>query len=666
MKKLITITAIIILSITASSQTPAWQWIKSGGSGGVSTYGLKEGCKNICTDVHGNIYGISSVFDTYIVVDTIQKPQGFGYEDFCVFSYSCDGSFRWVRFFGSPYRDEPGGITVDNAGNVFVTGLVNVGTYGDAYFGDTIISQTTSMLKYAFVAKLDSSGHTEWVSLPGPASVVGMPIFLFVHIEKDNQGNPNVLVRFYGSCTYGSFSIPDSGLYLFKFDKTNGNLFDVTQLEIKQISGGNEGYFFTIDTDNSIYIMSDVADTVIVGNDTVATNYPASPAIYKTLLVKFSPTGNKIWHTVVSGTSGSTTDYWKMIWGKPLIFGNYVYIGGEIQSYPGANFFGVPINNPIVYSPNNKTTLITRFNKFNGNFVSVINLKNKRYIPPKLSLAKTDSSIIAASTGGQLIVMNQNDTINPVPSIFRNYPFVVEIDTALTHFNWGVATVGKGQPKIDAITVDNNGNIYVAGNMNDSIYNSYGVGVPNAAGNEDFFIAKVAVNNTNCGCNKPKPIALLVSFNNNILTVKGNATHNPDSLYWYWGDGDSTHYTAVNTNISHTYQSSGPYTVCLKAWNYCGYNDSCLLNLSSGITSLLNSEFSITYYPNPFKQTLTIELNQTIQNAEVYLFDLVGKKILNQKLNNSKTTINTSSLQNGIYILKVIKRSGGYACGESG
>ncbi len=664
MKKIISI-IVLSLSITTSfTQTPAWQWIKSGGSSGASSNSFEESCEKICTDAHGNIYGISYLFDPFIVVDTIQKPQGFGYEDFCVFSYSCDGSFRWVRFFGSPYSDRIGGITVDNIGNVFVTGIVNVGNYGDAYFGDTLIPQTTyQMNKSTFIAKLDSTGHTVWLNLPD-ITFDYIPKIIR-DIEKDNQGNLLVLVKFLGATSWDSIPVPNKGWYIAKFDKNNGNLLGLTPLEYKPTDKGFTGPFFSIDNDNSIYMMSEVPDTVILGNDTITTNYSVSPTVYKTLLVKFSSIGNKIWHTVVSGTSGSTTDYWKVIWGKPLIVGNYVYIGGEIQSYPGANFFGVSINNPVIYAPYKKTKIIARFNKFNGNFVSVNNLKNKEYLPPNYPLALKDSCIISGSSGA-LVVINQNDTIKPYTSILgRSYPFIVEIDTALTHFNWGVATVGKGQPKIDAITVDNNGNIYVAGNMNDSLYNSFGVGIPPAAGGTDFFIAKVATTNTNCGCDYVAPQAQLIGFNNNIITVKGNITNTADSLYWYWGDGDKTLYSALNTNISHTYQSSGPYTICLRAWNDCGQDEDCLSNLYSGVKNELEiSNQELVIYPNPFNNNIIIEFTEIPENSEVKLYDLMGKQILKSKIDETKTILNTSVLENGIYLLKVVTDEGDVFIGK--
>lgn len=657
MKKILSITILSIIVLTSTAQQPYWQWIKSGGSAGSSTWGLKESCRDICTDARGNIYGISSIFSFWQVVDTVQKPQGFGYEDFCVFSYRCDGSFRWVRFFGSPGIDYPAGIRVDDAGNVYVSGGVSVGQYGDAHFGDTIIPQTTSLQKGYFAAKLDSSGHTQWLSLPGPDFTTTM-IFL-LRTETDNQGNLCVLSYFHDSITWNSIFVPSRGHYITKFDKTNGDVISIDKLEFNFINNiGRDYLFFSIDTDNSIYMMSAVADTIILGNDTVIYN----DTIYQFLLIKYSPSGNKIWHTKIEGIFN--TDSFKFIWGKPLIEGDYLYIGGQTHSFPGSNFFGVPIINPIASNSNKITKIFARFNKNNGDFISVINLKNKNNIF-ETPLTSYDNKIIASGVGGELVIMNQSDTIKPYPSSLKNYPFIVEIDTALTHFNWGVATVGNGEPKIEAITVDGYGNIYLGGSMNGSIFNSFGVETyPVGGGSEDFMIAKVAFTNDSCGCAYAIPHARLISFVNNVLTVKGSVTNMVDSLVWYWGDGSSTLYTIPNTNITHTYQNPGPYTVYLRAWNVCGMKEDSLKNINSGINAIKRNNFSMTYYPNPFTQTLTIEFSENIKNAELHLFDLMGKELLIKKLNSITNIINTSALHNGIYIMKVMSGDGDLFVGK--
>ena len=221
----------LLSGLLLSAQPPKWQWVRGGGSqDNCTNSGLKENCKWMGTDDRGNIYGMSSVFNYGVEIDTSVVANGFGYDDFAVFSYRCDGSFRWVRYFGSSHNDIPVGLFTDNQGNTFVAGGVAVWTNSDSHFGDTTILATMDMAKGWFVAKLDSTGHTCWLNLPGPTfQTTPESSFQFLSLKPDNQGNLCALTKCMGACTWGSFNIPEKGYYVAKFDKKNGNVIEVTK-----------------------------------------------------------------------------------------------------------------------------------------------------------------------------------------------------------------------------------------------------------------------------------------------------------------------------------------------------------------------------------------------------------------------------------------------------
>ncbi|GAB1414905.1 hypothetical protein MASR2M117_03110 [Paludibacter sp.] len=63
-------------------------------------------------------------------------------------------------------------------------------------------------------------------------------------------------------------------------------------------------------------------------------------------------------------------------------------------------------------------------------------------------------------------------------------------------------------------------------------------------------------------------------------------------------------------------------------------------------------EVQTRIYPNPAQDYITIEQSSTIQNVQIY--DLSGKIILNKdKVENTSTTIDVSTLQSGVYMIKV-------------
>ncbi len=71
--------------------------------------------------------------------------------------------------------------------------------------------------------------------------------------------------------------------------------------------------------------------------------------------------------------------------------------------------------------------------------------------------------------------------------------------------------------------------------------------------------------------------------------------------------------------------------------------------IATEITESDESGFKI--YPNPAEDVFFVDNIQV--NSAVYLYDISGRLILAQKSNSSKCAVNTSSLQNGIYLVEV-------------
>ena len=90
------------------------------------------------------------------------------------------------------------------------------------------------------------------------------------------------------------------------------------------------------------------------------------------------------------------------------------------------------------------------------------------------------------------------------------------------------------------------------------------------------------------------------------------------------------------------------------------YND--YININTGTylvddikfaTSLSIAKFdksNIKMYPNPTKNTLTIEANSTIQKISVY--NILGQEVMAMSPKNNSATLQTSALQKGVYMLK--------------
>ncbi len=354
---------VINTSILYSQTTPKFQWVKGGGSQGSATNsGLMESCKWMGTDSRGNIYGMSSVFYNNIQIDTSIRPIGFGNDDFAVFSYRCDGSMRWVRYFGNDANDVPIGMFTDNEGNNFITGqVVAASLYLDTHFGDSIIPYGTTNIPAVFVAKLDSNGHTTWLTF-GPLATSVSNVYNYLSVQPDNQGNVCVLTQFNGAITWDSFTIPEQGYYVLKFDKNNGYLLGVTKLDFNANSNfSSKKLNYSIDKSNSIYLNYTFSDTINIGG----TVYPPS-LYYKYFIAKFSSNGSNLWSRVF-GEDIVPPDYMQIRNGNILCVNNNIYISGIAQN--GSVFLGDSIHNlyPGQYS---QFPVLLKLNGITGNLIS--------------------------------------------------------------------------------------------------------------------------------------------------------------------------------------------------------------------------------------------------------------------------------------------------------
>ncbi|MFD2727310.1 T9SS type A sorting domain-containing protein [Hyunsoonleella rubra] len=75
----------------------------------------------------------------------------------------------------------------------------------------------------------------------------------------------------------------------------------------------------------------------------------------------------------------------------------------------------------------------------------------------------------------------------------------------------------------------------------------------------------------------------------------------------------------------------------------------------TAVTTLSTDDFtsnSFKIYPNPAHSELRLELSSNRNNAEIEVFDILGKKVLAQSISNLNSTIDVSQLNGGAYILR--------------
>jgi hypothetical protein len=89
------------------------------------------------------------------------------------------------------------------------------------------------------------------------------------------------------------------------------------------------------------------------------------------------------------------------------------------------------------------------------------------------------------------------------------------------------------------------------------------------------------------------------------------------------------------------------------AWDLSAFKKSGALKVvvSTGLNDL---SFNTRIYPNPFKNAIRLQLDQSVDEAQISVVSMLGELIYSNKFYNSnQINLNLSDLQKGMYLLHV-------------
>jgi PKD repeat protein len=154
---------------------------------------------------------------------------------------------------------------------------------------------------------------------------------------------------------------------------------------------------------------------------------------------------------------------------------------------------------------------------------------------------------------------------------------------------------------------------------------------------------------------KPLPTAnFTYSFNGRTATFNANETGNV--IYkWYFGDGNKD---TTTKNPTHKYAGSGTSNVWAKLTVIdefgCTSTDSVKLEIPASVTNTFQ-DYGINVYPQPAKNSFTIEIPSDLINAEIGMMDATGRMVIKTIADKKVTEIITTDLPSGVYMLMVTK-----------
>jgi hypothetical protein len=199
----------------------------------------------ITTDINGNCYVSGSFLSNNMTIgNIILYNSWWGSREIFIAKYDENGNLVWAKSAGGSSTEVVRSVTVDAAGNSYITGYFQSGS--SMTFGTITITNNSTNI---FIAKYDSNGNTIWAK-----SLGGNDLDYGVGISVDTIGNLYISGHFNSpTITFGTTTLTNVGsttdFFIAKCDN-NGNF-----LWAKDAGG--------IDYDYSSGIAIDIMETVV-------------------------------------------------------------------------------------------------------------------------------------------------------------------------------------------------------------------------------------------------------------------------------------------------------------------------------------------------------------------------------------------------------------------
>ena len=140
-----------------------------------------------------------------------------------------------------------------------------------------------------------------------------------------------------------------------------------------------------------------------------------------------------------------------------------------------------------------------------------------------------------------------------------------------------------------------------------------------------------------------------VSASTSSICVGQSLTLNAGGVPNYsWSNGANTSSTVVSPTVSTVYTVTSTYTT--------GCSDTKTISVTvNACTSIseLNKENSLSIYPNPAKESITITSTNALAGKFYVIHDAIGKQVAKGILSPEKTNVSLTGLSAGLYILSV-------------
>ena len=618
--------------------------------------------------------------------------------DFATIKYNSSGSELWVASYNGSGNgsDTPTGITVDGSGNVIVCGAY------DADASTTVTNNNAVTISYT------SSGTQSWTMTANGTSNISDGANA---VASDNSGNVFVAGAIVNTGTQKdglAIKYTSAGTlgWIKSYNGTGDNSDNVNAIVVD--AAGNSyiaGYTYRVDTqkDMSIIKISPIGDTlwtktyngtsnssdeamdIVVdgtGNVYVTGYSKESVSGYNFCTSKYSPTGSMMWNAQYNNSTVNGTDKASKIC---LDANGNVYVTG----YSDRDISATVTNEDFVTVKYSSTGAQLWATSYNGT-------GNTSDVPSDISVDGTGNVFVTGKTSNgsdndvAVIKYNSGGT-QQWATIYDggqgdDQATALYLDASSNTFITGKSFNGSDDDILTAkynsagtqqwltlydntisddraycLDVDGAGNVYVAGkssngstdNFTTIKYNAIGTQqwVQNHNGTASGNDAATAIKIDNMG----GVIVVGESDNGSVSVPNIDFTmikYNPAGLQQWIVEYDDADQLTDGINAFAIDNNNALYVTGNSALNSEQKNSVVIkYEQPAGISEVSYDQKTLSIFPNPFTTITTVEIPNSVSNANLQLFDIFGKEVRTIKnVSAGKLTVKRDDLSNGIYI----------------
>lgn len=530
-------------------------------------------------------------------------------------------NFQWAKKMGGNSNEYGNSMAVDVSGNVYTTG----------WFNDTIdfdpgvdTANLSSMGYYdTFISKLDANGNFVW------ARRIGGALETYAYsIAVDILGNVYTTGYFQGTTDFdpgaNTFNLSSSAssvdVFVSKLD-SNGNF-----VWAKRMGGTSNDYgnSIAVSASGNVYTtgwFSGMADF----DPGTGTNNITSAGNFDIFLSKLDAAGNFVWVKQIGGISGDA--------------GTSITLDSVENVYTTGWFVGT-----ADFDPGTDTTNLTSTGP-NDIFISKLDASGNFMMAKQMEVNTTATSIcIAIDASGNIFTtgyfkgmvdFDPGTGTNNLTSSGEYDIFVTKLD-ASGKFEWAKQVGDIYYDFSNSMSLDASGNVYITGSFTGVVDFDPGIDIARliSVGLSDIYILKL-------------------DANGNFVWAKQMGSNSDDWGYSITLDTSENIYTTGGFTYTVDFDP-GAGIMDLTSDSLCDiFVHKMSQNTVAGIrVNTLHNEAEI--FPNPATDKLTIQLNSTIRNSSVEIFNAKGALKLTALTDQLSTqSIDISELSPGIYFLRV-------------